>query len=141
MIDFNNPNCKEVKRLYARIKRHFKRFSRYFEFEQIRWVSDGLNGKIPDGRNSYVVNGILGNYSATFRRLATDGGISNYSQGQSLYIICMYDKNIPFKIGDTMISGNITYFISEFINIQDLDLYWLITLNFTDTERSDLIDG
>lgn len=141
MIDFNNPNCKEVKRLYARIKRHIKRFSTELTFSQVKWVSDGLNGRIPDGRTEYTVTGILGNYSATFRKLASDGGTANYSQGQSLYTICSYDENIPWQIGDIVVVDNITYFITEFINMQNLDLYWYVTLDFSDTNREDLNNG
>lgn len=138
MIDFRNPDCMAVRRLKMFMARHMARFKlseKEYTFHHINWVSDGMNGRIPDGEIEYSIEGILGNFSQTFRRVMTDGGTANYNQGQSLYLICMYDPDIPWQVGDTMVVGNITYFITEFINIQELDLYWYVTLNFTDTNK------
>lgn len=135
MINFNKPNCKEVKILTAYIRRSLNRFSKDYTFVNQEWVDDGLNGRLPGAKKEYVVNGLIGNFSQTFRRTYTDGGSSNYNQGQSLYFICMWDEDIPFHIGDKFTSNNLTYIITEFVNIADLDLYYYVTLNFFDVDQ------
>ena len=135
MIDFNNPECMDVIRLKRFMTRHLNRFAKWYTFTSIILADDGLNGRIPEGTREYKVRGLIGNFSQTFRRVSTDGGTANYNQGQSLYFICMYDEDIKWQIGDEVISNNIVYFITEFINIQDLDLYYYVTLSFTDVDK------
>lgn len=94
---------------------------------RVKYKSDGSNGFVPDGEETFQVRGIIKSLSTTQAKdfTPTDGGRS-YTITDTLSVI--YDKAIEFKMYDWFEVGSFKYTVLQISNVGDQDVYWLLSL-------------
>ena len=110
-----------------RLQREIERLGIDIAIHRQGYVSDGSNGYIPSGEETFDVKGILkslsGASASTFTY--TDGG-KNCTITDTLSVL--YDGVGNFKMYDWFVHGGTKYTIMQVSNVGEQNVYWLLGL-------------
>lgn len=110
-----------------RLQREIERLGIDITIHRQGYVSDGSNGYIPGGEETFGVKGILKSLSNTSKSTFTymDGG-KNCTITDTLSVL--YDGVTNFKMYDWFVNGDTKYTIMQVSNVGEQNVYLLLSL-------------
>lgn len=110
----------------TRLSREIERLGIDVEIHRKKYKSDGSNGFIPDGEETFSVKGILKSCSTSAKEFTiTDGGKS-YQVTDTLSVL--YEEGKEYKMYDWFIHEGIKYTILQASDVGDQHIYWLLNM-------------
>jgi hypothetical protein len=107
--------AKEIKRLGIDVIVHRKKFK-----------SDGSNGFIPDGEETFGTKGILKNCSNSAKEFkVTDGGKS-YQVTDTFSVL--YEEGKTYKMYDWFFYSGVKYTVLQASDVGNQHIYWLLNV-------------
>lgn len=110
-----------------RLQREIERLGTDITVHRQKYISDGSNGYIASGEETFGVKGILKSLSGASASTFTymDGG-RNCTITETLSVL--YDGKVNFKMYDTFVNGDTKYTVMQASNVGEQNVYWLLGL-------------
>ena len=111
----------------TRLSREIERLGIDMEIHRKKFKSDGSNGFIPDGEETFKTKGILKNCSSAAKEFKLSDGGRTYQITDTLSVL--YEEGIEYKMYDWFIHEGIKYTILSASDVGDQHIYWLLNMS------------
>jgi len=108
------------------LSREFERLGIEVVIHRKRFKSDGSNGFIPDGEETFKVKGILKSCSTSAKEFTVGDGGRTYSVTDTLSVL--YEEGTEYKMYDWFEYNGIRYTILQASDVGEQHIYWLLNL-------------
>lgn len=109
-----------------RLNREIERLGIEIEIHRKKFKSDGSNGFIPDGEETFKVKGILKNCSTNKVEFKIGDGGRTYSVTDTFSVL--FEEGREYKIYDWFEYNGIKYTILQASDVGEQHIYWLLNL-------------
>lgn len=110
-----------------RLQREIERLGIDITIHRQGYISDGSNGYIPSGEETFDVKGILKSLpSASASTFAYGDGGKSCTITETLSVLC--DGTASFQMYDWLVNGSVKYTIMQVSNVGEQNVYWLLGL-------------
>lgn len=111
----------------TRLSREIERLGTEVTIHRKKYKSDGGNGFIPDGEETFIVKGILKNCSTSAKEFKTSDGGRTYQVTDTFSVL--YEDGKEYKMYDWFIHEGIKYTILSASDVGDQHIYWLLNMS------------
>lgn len=110
-----------------RLSREIERLGVDIEIHRKKFKSDGSNGFIPDGEETFKVKGILKSYSSGAKEFKIGDGGRTYQVTDSLSVL--YKEGTEYKMYDWFEYNGVKYTVINASDVGEQHIYWLLNLS------------
>lgn len=109
-----------------RLSKEIERLGVEIEIHRAKFKSDGSNGFIPDGEETFKVKGILKSCNANKAEFKIGDGGRTYQITDTLSVL--YEQDKEYKIYDWFEYNGVRYTILGASDVGEQHVYWLLNL-------------
>lgn len=134
-VNWKDYGVNQIGRIHNVLTREIYKLGQPYEFHRKLWESDGYNGNILVGEETFTQWGLIGNLKTNQTNPITEGGI-----GFELthYMIVLWQPDLHFIVEDYILTDTKQYIVKEVMNIADQNLYYYLYLKGDTIERPKL---